>query len=124
MPSYLPEGSVLDKEHRSSEGRHMASTYVGPSNNFRVTITHGICGGGSIPAEANWELETVAGHWGILFEGACFEGSDGGCDWDPDFARTLWIETDRGYVELRSVIYPLDKVELMKIAESLPSFDR
>lgn len=124
VPGYLPEGSVLDKEHHNLEGRHIANTYVGPSNNFRVTITHGICGGGSIPAETHWELVTVAGRWGILFEGACFEGSDGGCDWDPHFARTLWLETDQGYVELRSAAYPLDKVELLRVAGSLPAFDR
>ena len=64
------------------------------------------------------------GHWGILFDGACFEGSDGGCDWDPSFARALWFETGRGYVlEIRSVVNPIDKDELLKIAESMPVFD-
>ncbi len=67
---------------------------------------------------------TVAGHWGILFDGACFDGSGGGCDWDPDFARTLWFETGRGYaVEIRSVVNPIDQDELLKIAESMPVFD-
>ena len=120
VPGYLPEGSVLHKEHQSPGGWHMANTYAGPSNNFRVTVMRGVCPGLSLPAQAFWELVTVAGRWGILFEGACFDGSDGGCDWDPNFARILWIETDEGFVELRSVINPLDKDELIKIAESVP----
>lgn len=123
VPAYLPEGSTLNEEHHSPDGRHVADSYVSASGSFRFTVRHGICGGGSFPAELDWELMTVAGHWGILFEGACFEGSDGGCDWDPDFARTLWFETGEGYVEVRSVENPLDKGELLKIAESMPVFD-
>ncbi len=119
VPSYLPEGFALNKEIRHGD-RHVADSYVGAG---RFTVMHGTCRGASLHAEAHWELVTVTGHWGILFEGACFEGSDGGCDWDPDFARTLWFETDQGYVEITSLVVPLDKAELLKIAESLPVFD-
>ena len=124
MPGYLPEGSSLNKEHHNPDGRHIADSYVSASGSFRFRVSHWTCGGLTLRPEAHWELVTVAGHWGILFEGACFEGSDGGCDWDPDFARTLWVETDEGYVKVRSTVVPLDKAELLKIAESMPVFDR
>ncbi len=122
-PGYLPEGFALKKEHHSPDGRHVGDSYVGAG---RFSVSHWACGGLTLRAEAHWELVTVAGHWGILFDGACFakEGADGGCDFDPDFARTLWFETDQGYVvEIRSLIVPLDKIELLKIAESMPVFD-
>ena len=121
MPGYLPGGFALSKELRNPDGRHVADSYVGAG---RFSVSHGTCGGFSIPAKLHWELGvTVADYWGILFEGACFEGSDGGCDWDPDFARTLMFETDQGYVEITSLVHPLDKGELLKIAESLPVFN-
>ena len=120
VPSYLPGGFALSKELRNPDGRHVADSYVGAG---RFSVSHWTCGGLALRPEAHWELVTVAGRWGILFEGACFEGSDGGCDWDPDFARTLWFETDQGYVEILSLVVPLDKAELLKIAESLPVFD-
>ena len=120
VPGYLPVGFALNKEIRNPDGRHVADSYVGAG---RFSVWHGTCGGFSIPAKLHWELVTVADHWGILFEGACFEGSDGGCDWDPDFARTLMFETDQGYVEITSLVHPLDKGELLKIAESLPVFN-
>ncbi len=124
VPGYLPEGFALKKESHSRDGRHFADSYASASNSYRFKVFVWRCSRLSIPAEAHWELVTVAGHWGILFEGACFEGSDGGCDWDPNFARTLWFETDEGYVvEMSSLIVPLDKAELIKIAESLPVFD-
>ncbi len=123
VPGYLPEGFALDREHRSPDDRHIADTYISASGSFRFTVMHGICAGVSFPAKLHWELVTVAGHWGILYEGACFEGSDGGCDWDPDFARTLLFETDQGHVEVRSTVVPLDKGELVRIAESMPVFD-
>ena len=122
VPGYLPEESALNKEIRHGD-RHVADSYISESGSFRFTVSHWTCGGLSLQAEAHWELVTVAGHWGVLFEGACFEGSDGECDWDPDFARTLWFETDRGYVELRSTVNPLGKGELLKIAKSMPVFD-
>ncbi len=123
-PDYLPEGFALKKEHHASDGRHIADSYASASNSYRFTVYVWTCSRLSIPAEAHWELVTVAGHWGILLDGACFEGSDGGCDWDPDFARTLWFETDQGYVvEIKSLVVPLDEAELLKIAESMPVFD-
>lgn len=123
VPGYLPEGFALEEE-RLSGGRHLANLYTSASNSYRFTVSVWGCSRISIPPEAHWELVTVARHWGILFDGACFEGSDGGCDWDPDFSRALWFETGRGYVlEIRSVVNPIDKGELLKIAESMPVFD-
>ncbi len=119
VPSYLPKGFALNKEIRHGD-RHVADSYVDAG---RFSVSHWTCGGLALQPEAHWELVTVADHWGIMFEGACFEGSDGGCDRDPDFARTLRFETDQGYVEITSLAVPLDKAELVKIAESMPVFD-
>ena len=120
VPGYLPEGFALEEERLSPTGRHLADSYASASNSYSFTVSVWGCSRISIPPEAHWELVTVSGHWGILFDGACFEGSDGGCDWDPSFARALWFETGRGYVlEIRSVVNPIDKDELLKIAESM-----
>ena len=124
VPDYLPEGFALKDEGHTSDGRHFSDSYASASNSYRFTVYAWTCSRFSIPGEAHWEQVTVAGHWGILFDGACSEGSDGGCDWDPNLARTLWFETAQGYVvEMRSPVNPLDKDELLKIAESMPISD-
>lgn len=123
VPAYLPEGVSLDQESHSPDGSHIGSIYAGKggaNSGVRVTVRHGVCESVTAPAPSNdgdlWELTSVEGNWGIFFHE------------DGNTILNLTLETESGFVEIRSVDLQakqrnrIGKDELVKIAESMPVF--
>lgn len=123
VPAYLPEGMSLDQESLAPGGTHIGNIYAakgGVNSGVRVTVRHGTCESVIVPAprddSGSWELTSVAGNWGIFFRE------------DGNTILNLTLETESGFVEIRSVDLQakqrnrIGKDELLRIAESVPAF--
>ena len=135
VPAYLPAGVSLERKSYAPSGAYIGDIYVGSAGE-RITVRSGACGAVFAPPGL-WEPISVAGVWGVLVQGACVVAGDSGiysvedalpdC-WKPNAALNLTMETESGFVEIRSVNVGVNqnnigKDEIVKIAESMPVFD-
>ncbi len=123
VPAYLPEGVSLDQESHAPDGTHIGNIYAGKggaNSGVRVTVRHGVCESVTVRTPSDKgdssELTSVEGNWGIFFHE------------DADIILNLTLETENGFVEIRSIDLQakqrnrIGKDELIKIAESMPIF--
>ena len=123
IPVYLPEGVSLDQESHAPDGTYIDNIYTGKrgaNSGVRVMVRHGVCESVTVRAPSDdsdsWELAPVAENWGIFYHE------------DGNTILNLTLETESGFVEIRSVDLGaternrVGKDELIKIAESMPVF--